>query len=62
MKYDTHFLLDTHTVKEYVKDVVGLFRRSSSLQAEEIGDGNINYVFRVWDETKSVVVDRKSVV
>ncbi len=62
MKYDTHFLLDTHTVKEYVKDVVGLFRRSSSLQAEEIGDGNINYVFRVWDENKSVVVKQADVL
>lgn len=62
MKYDTHFLLDTHTVKDYVKDVVGLFDRSASLQAEEIGDGNINYVFRVWDENKSVVVKQADVL
>ncbi len=48
--YTDHFLLDEKTIIDFVKDNLDYFDRDASLHAKEIGDGNINYVFRVWDE------------
>lgn len=45
--YDKHFLLDTNTVKEYVKEKLNFFDKDEPLFSEEIGDGNINFVFRI---------------
>lgn len=42
-----HFLLTTETVKTYLTEGIRLFSPGEPLTAEEIGDGNINYVFRV---------------
>lgn len=49
-KYQQHFLMDTKTVIEYVRDRLDYFPPDADLRAREIGDGNINYVFRVWDD------------
>lgn len=49
-KYLDHFLLDTNTVKDYVKEVLHYFPKDANLECLEIGDGNINYVFKVWDK------------
>ncbi len=56
--YDKYFLLDTDTVLDYCRDRLGCFGANARLRAEEIGDGNINYVFRVLDESagKSVII------
>lgn len=48
--YTDHFLLDEKTIIDFVTDNLDYFDRDASLHAKEIGDGNINYVFRVWDE------------
>lgn len=57
-KYDSHFLLDENTVIDFVKDKLKTFDNESKLKAKELSDGNINYVFKVWDENtnNSVVV------
>lgn len=57
-KYEDHFLLDINTVKDFVKDNLKIFDDNSELCASEIGDGNINYVFKVFDKKsgKSIVV------
>lgn len=57
-KYNEHFLLDCEEAKKYVVDKWKLFDTVQSLQASEIGDGNINYVFKVWDTNtqRSVVL------
>lgn len=57
-KYSQHFLLNTNTVIDYVKDCTDYFDDQAELTASEIGDGNINYVFRVKDQRsgKSLVV------
>ncbi|WP_156300398.1 S-methyl-5-thioribose kinase [Streptobacillus canis] len=57
-KYSKHFLLDLETVKEYIKDNVNFFEKDENLISSEIGDGNINYVFRVRGEksNKSIIV------
>lgn len=56
-KYKKHFLLDSKEIISYVKEKK-LFSDENELIAEEIGDGNINYVFRVKDikTGKSVVL------
>ncbi|EEV20356.1 putative S-methyl-5-thioribose kinase [Treponema vincentii ATCC 35580] len=53
-----HSLLDTETVKTYLVERRRLFALDEPLDAEEIGDGNINYVFRVRSRTsgKSIIV------
>ena len=56
MKYQEHFLLDCDEVLSYVKEKK-LFSENSDLTAKEIGDGNINYIFKV--ENK---IDGKSIV
>lgn len=56
MKYQEHFLLDCNEVISYVKEK-NLFPENADLVAKEIGDGNINYIFKV--ENK---IDGKSIV
>ena len=56
MKYQEHFLLDCDEVLSYVKEKK-LFSENSDLTVKEIGDGNINYIFKV--ENK---IDGKSIV
>ena len=53
-----HYLLDTETVKAYLVEQFKLFSADDPLDAEEIGDGNINYVFRVRSliSGKSIIV------
>ena len=47
--YTDHFLLDEKTIIDFVKDNLDYFRSDAALNVDEIGDGNINYVFRIWD-------------
>lgn len=56
--YDHHMLLDVEEVKRYVTSKLPYFQKDEVLQAEEIGDGNIDYVFRVWnpDTGKSIII------
>lgn len=56
--FSTYFLMDTEEIKSYVKENISFMRDSKNLEAIEIGDGNLNYVFRVkdLDTKKSVIV------
>ena len=57
MRYANHFLLDCNEAINYTKEK-GLFSKETKLVCQEIGDGNINYIFRVKDEKtgKSIVL------
>ena len=57
MKYQEHFLLDCDEVISYVKEK-NLFLENANLTVKEIGDGNINYIFKVENkiEGKSIVL------
>ena len=55
-RFDTYFLMNTEDVKNYVKEKLDLFSRDARLSSKEIGDGNLNYVFRVWDEQSEASV------
>ncbi len=56
-KYQEHFRMSVEDAINYTKDFE-IFPKDTKLRGEEIGDGNINYIFRVIeDETgKSVVL------
>ena len=57
-RFDTYFLMNTADVAEYAKEKLDIFENGAKLESKEIGDGNINYIFRVWDAEngKSVII------
>lgn len=56
--FSQFFLMRTEDVRRYAVEVLHFFSPDDEIRCEEIGDGNINYVFRVWTEKdgRSVVV------
>lgn len=56
--YSEHFLMSLDDVIEYVKNETDYFSAEAQLSAMELSDGNINYVYRVYDVNngKSLVV------
>lgn len=57
-KFDKHFRMNEADAAEYARYRLPMFASSSRLDAKEIGDGNINYIFRVVDPDsgKSVII------
>lgn len=58
MNYDTYFLMDEKDVPAYVQEKIHYFSDTDGLISKEIGDGNLNYVFRVSEPSsgKSIIV------
>ncbi|UQZ88074.1 S-methyl-5-thioribose kinase [Deltaproteobacteria bacterium Smac51] len=55
--YDSYFLMSPDDVIGYVREKLTFFDEGASLECREIGDGNINYVFQVFDDHgKSLIV------
>ncbi len=60
-RFNKHFKMECNDVIAYVKEKLTIFKQDAILEAEEIGDGNINYVFRVWDrKTKQSIVIKQA--
>ncbi len=57
-RFDSYFLMKTGDVAEYVEEKLHYFPKDAKLTCEEIGDGNLNYVFRLRDENsgKTIIV------
>ncbi|MFI8707751.1 S-methyl-5-thioribose kinase [Bacillus sp. NPDC077411] len=55
-KFMKYFLMEASDVIPYVMEKLSMFEDTQRLQCKEIGDGNLNYVFRVWDEEKGTSV------
>lgn len=57
-RFDKYFLMKDNDVIEYVKEKLEIFTYDAVLETKEIGDGNLNYIYRVWDtkSDKSVIV------
>ncbi|MFJ8525835.1 S-methyl-5-thioribose kinase [Bacillus cereus] len=55
-KFTKYFLMEANDVIAYVKEKVPKFEQAKGLQCKEIGDGNLNYVFRVWDEKENISI------
>ena len=56
--FNEFFLMTTEDVKRYVVEVLHKFEPDEETECIEIGDGNINYVFKIWSKKDghSVVV------
>lgn len=63
-KFTKHFRMQNEDVKQYVTQKLDIFEEDSNLIVSEIGDGNINYVFRVLDEktNKSVIIKQADIL
>jgi len=57
-RFDTYFLMKTEDVEEYIREKIPTFFTNAKLESKEIGDGNLNYVFRIVDTNtgKSIIV------
>lgn len=51
--------MTTETIIAYVKKI-GIFKEDAILEAKEIGDGNLNYVFRIVDSNNNSVVVKQA--
>lgn len=57
-KFNQYFLMSPQDAIEYSQEKLDLFSPDAVLECQEIGDGNLNYVFRVWDPNshQSVII------
>ncbi|HWI61543.1 MAG TPA: S-methyl-5-thioribose kinase [Symbiobacteriaceae bacterium] len=57
-RFDEYFLMKPADVIDYAKEKLSVFDADADLDCKEIGDGNLNFVFRVWDRkaAKSVII------
>ena len=57
-RFNTYFLMKPDDVVDYARTQLDFFDTNADLRCKEIGDGNINYIFKVWDEKsdKSVII------
>ncbi|MGP1567593.1 MAG: S-methyl-5-thioribose kinase [Peptoanaerobacter stomatis] len=60
--YDKHFLLDDKSAIDYIRYKSDFFGADEKLVCKEIGDGNINYVFKIIGQNKSVVLKQADVL
>ena len=56
--FDQYFLMNEEDVISYVQEKIHFFTDDADLSCKEIGDGNLNYVFRITDHRsgRSVIV------
>lgn len=60
-KFDTYFLMTTEDAIEYAKVKVPQMEwDSGSMTCREIGDGNLNYVFKVTDDRGHSVIIKQA--
>lgn len=62
-RFNEYFLMKTDDIAEYIEEKLHYFSDDSELSCKEIGDGNLNYVFRLVDNKtgKSIIVKHAGV-
>lgn len=56
-RFDKYFLMNIHDAIDYtLEKTPDIAWDRASMQSREIGDGNLNYVFRVWDDKGHSVI------
>lgn len=62
-RFDQYFLMEEGDILEYVREKYDFFPKDAQLTCKEIGDGNLNYVFRVEDPAtgKSVILKHSGI-
>ena len=61
-KFSSYFLMQEVDIAAYILETTNLFNPADNLAVNEIGDGNLNYVFRVSNGIKSIIVKHSGVV
>ncbi|MCE4957763.1 S-methyl-5-thioribose kinase [Macrococcoides caseolyticum] len=61
-QFNTYFLMQETDIAAYILQTTDLFNANDTLTVDEIGDGNLNYVFRVSNGSKSIIVKHSGVV
>lgn len=56
--YSNYFLMNNEDVKKYVQAKIEGF--SGEVQCQEIGDGNLNYVFRVTNASGASIIVKQA--
>ncbi len=56
--FSKHFLMDEKTAITYAREKLDFFKPDDELECAEIGDGNVNYVFRVFsvNSPRSIII------
>ncbi|RJX75205.1 S-methyl-5-thioribose kinase [Vibrio sinensis] len=62
--YSTHFKLDIKDIPAYVEEKLHFFGKTEGLEISELSDGNINYVYKIFDREKnsSLILKQADVV
>ena len=62
--YSTHFKLDIKDIPAYVEEKLHFFGKTEDLEISELSDGNINYVYKIYDKEKnsSLILKQADVV
>ncbi len=55
-RFDEYFLMKPADVLDYARERLAIFDPKADLECKEIGDGNLNYIFRVWDKNSDTSV------
>ncbi len=61
--FDKHFRMDEEDAIKYALEKLDVFSTQDELDCEEVGDGNVNYIFRVFSRNsdKSVIIKQADV-
>ncbi|UTC64781.1 S-methyl-5-thioribose kinase [Treponema sp. OMZ 788] len=63
MRFSSHYKMEGDDIIDYVFEHTNFFDSNENLVCEEIGDGNINYVYRIFDNNtkKSIILKQADV-
>ena len=63
MRFSSHYKMEGDDIIDYVFEHSNFFDSNENLVCEEIGDGNINYVYRIFDKStkKSLILKQADV-
>ncbi|WP_300716720.1 S-methyl-5-thioribose kinase [uncultured Brachyspira sp.] len=61
MQFNEYFLMKDEDVLLYVKDKLKYFSQNDNITCKEIGDGNINYVYRISNGKESIILKQAGV-
>ena len=62
-KFDSYFLMNEQDALQYAREKYNFFDEGADLKCVEIGDGNLNYVFRICDQNtgKSIILKHSGI-
>ena len=61
IKFNEYFLMEEKDVIAYIKNELKYFNSNDKITCKEIGDGNINYVYRISDGSNSIILKQAGV-